>query len=127
LGCHGDRPYVCHGVLGRELLERIGLPRHALVCERHVGAGLEREEIHRRSLPLPDRDMRPESIEEILVCYADKFFSKNAPHPERSRTVAQARRMVAGYGAAQRDRFDGWARLFESDPGPDFPPDGFDS
>jgi uncharacterized protein len=37
LGCHGRKPYVCHGHIGREILEAEGLPRHALAAERHVG------------------------------------------------------------------------------------------
>ena len=40
--CNGTEPYICHGVIGRHLLESIGLFRHALVCERHTGAGLTR-------------------------------------------------------------------------------------
>ena len=34
IGCDGDKPYVCHGYLGRELLGKEGLPECALVCER---------------------------------------------------------------------------------------------
>ncbi|MDE6143268.1 MAG: phosphohydrolase, partial [Muribaculaceae bacterium] len=30
-----------------------------------------------QSLPLPHRDMLPVSIEEKVICYADKFFSKS--------------------------------------------------
>src|SRR5208282_3141034 len=26
IGCYGDKPYICHGYLGRELLEKDGLP-----------------------------------------------------------------------------------------------------
>ncbi|MCP4686901.1 MAG: phosphohydrolase, partial [Desulfobacterales bacterium] len=59
LGCVGKRPYIVHGVLGRELLEEIGLPRHALVCERHVGVGISAEDIKKHDLPLPERDMLP--------------------------------------------------------------------
>ena len=51
--------------------------RHALVCERHTGAGLSVEDIISQSLPLPHRDMLPLSIEEKLICYADKFYSKS--------------------------------------------------
>ncbi len=40
IGCYGDKPYICHGYLGREILDKEGLPGHAMVCERHVGAGL---------------------------------------------------------------------------------------
>jgi len=30
LGCYGDKPYICHGYAGREILEKEGLPAHAL-------------------------------------------------------------------------------------------------
>src|SRR5262245_17215407 len=45
IGCQGDEPYIRHGVIGREILEAEGLPRHAMVCERHIGVGLTIEEI----------------------------------------------------------------------------------
>ena len=75
--CHGDLPYICHGIEGRKILESEGLPRHALVCERHTGSGLTVDDIITQHLPLPHRDMTPQSIEEKLICYADKFFSKS--------------------------------------------------
>jgi uncharacterized protein len=78
IGCHGDQPYLAHGYLGRDLLEKEGFPEHALVCERHVGVGISKEDVINNKLPLPARDMIPISIEEEIVCYADKFFSKNA-------------------------------------------------
>jgi uncharacterized protein len=114
LGCHGDAPYVCHGVLGRRLLEDIGLARHALVCERHVGTGLSAEEIRARRLPLPERDMRPVSLEEEVICYADKFFSKNGRTAEDGRSVAEVAALLAAYGPEQADRFRRWAARFEA-------------
>src|SRR4030043_1221573 len=57
IGCYGDKPYICHGYLGRELLENEGFPRHAPVCERHVGVGLTQKEIEEKNLPVPGRDM----------------------------------------------------------------------
>jgi len=108
--CHGTQPYVCHGVLGRQLLEDHGLPAHALVCERHVGAGICAEEIRTRNLPLPLRNMVPVSVEEQLLCYADKFFSKkNSAKPH---SLAKIRRQLAPFGPVQAARFEGWARLF---------------
>lgn len=77
LGCTGDLPYLCHGVAGRAMLDALKLSRHALVCERHVGVGIGIKQIIQLNLPLPQRDMHPVSVEERLVCYADKFFSKN--------------------------------------------------
>ena len=75
--CFGDLPYICHGIEGRRILENAGLPRHALVCERHTGSGLSVADIVSQNLPLPQRDMLPVSIEEKAICYADKFFSKS--------------------------------------------------
>jgi len=114
LGCHGDRDYICHGYLGRELLEREGLPILALVCERHVGAGLTAGEIAEHHLPLPMRDMLPLSVEEKIICYADKFFSKGKNHRDREKTVEEIRAGFAGYGKAQIARFDALHRLLSS-------------
>lgn len=75
--CYGSLPYICHGVEGRRMLDELALPRHALVCERHTGSGLSCDDIIRQNLPLPHRDMLPISLEEKLICYADKFFSKS--------------------------------------------------
>jgi len=102
LGCTGDLPYVCHGVEGRKILDRIGLKRHGLVCERHVGAGIRADEILRRKLPLPTRDMIPRSPEERLICYADKFFSKtdNGRHEKGIAEIAAGlNRFSPQYGA----------------------------
>ena len=62
LGCYGQHPYLCHGILGRRLLEKIGLPQHALVCERHVGVGISRHNVLDHKLPLPARDMLPPTL-----------------------------------------------------------------
>ena len=73
--CFGTEPYICHGILGAEMLRQEGLPRHARVCERHTGAGLSLNEIVSQNLPLPHQDFLPETLEEQVICYADKFFS----------------------------------------------------
>ena len=110
LGCHGDHPYIRHGTLGRELLEGRGLLRHALVCERHVGVGLSAEDIQRQQLPLPVRDMRPLTIEEEIICYADKFYSKNGPRRPAARTTTEIVTMLRRYGEAPARRFQAWAQ-----------------
>lgn len=76
LDCYGQSPYIHHGIIGRRFLEGEGLPRHALVCERHFLTGVSREDILREGMDLPVRDMLPESWEEKLICYADCFYSK---------------------------------------------------
>ncbi len=77
--CKGEHRYIEHGYLGAEILREEGYPRHALVCERHTGVGITLERIIKKKLPIPHRDMRPVSIEEQIICYADKFYSKSKP------------------------------------------------
>ena len=72
--CFGTHPYICHGYLGSELLMKEGYPRHALVCERHTGAGMSLQSIIEQDLPIPHRDMVPVSMEEQVICFADKFL-----------------------------------------------------
>jgi uncharacterized protein len=114
LGCHGDHPYICHGTLGRELLEGRGLDRHALVCERHVGVGLSAGDIQRQNLPLPVRDMRPLAIEEEIICYADKFYSKSSRQNQAARTTAEIVAMLRRYGEPPVQKFQAWVRRFEN-------------
>ncbi len=116
LGCFGPHPYICHGHLGREILDREGLPRHGLVCERHVGAGLSVSEIQRQGLPLPLRDMTPVSLEERIICYADAFFSKVDDHAAKPLAVVEAE--MARYGPEQAARFEAMVNEFGSRPDP---------
>jgi uncharacterized protein len=112
LDCHGREPYIRHGILGREILERLGMARHGLVCERHVGVGLSAEDIRRAGLPLPERDMRPVSVEEQIICYADKFFSKNGGDTPREKSAAEILAALRPYGEDKVERFMGWVELF---------------
>ncbi len=113
LDCHGDQPYIRHGLLGRQMLEARGLPRHALVCERHVGAGITAADIRRRDLPLPRRDMCPVTIEEKLICYADKFFSKTNGQSEKAQSAQNVVNHLKTYGRRQAETFIRWAARFE--------------
>lgn len=116
LGCHGKYPYICHGFLGRELLDSIGLPGYGLACERHVGAGISLEDIKRFNLPLPMRDMLPVSIEEQIICYADKFFSKNGNGRRKkgAKSIQQIAESLQPYGQDKVERFKSWAEMFEA-------------
>mgnify|MGYP006287047119 CR=1 FL=1 len=114
LDCCGRQPYIRHGVLGRELLEARGLHRHALVCERHVGVGLSLRDIQGQGLPLPERDMRPVTLEEEIVCYADKFFSKSTRPDPAARSIPEIVALLGRHGAPQARRFQAWARRFDN-------------
>ena len=109
--CFGDEPYIRHGVLGAEMMRAEGYPRHARVCERHTGAGLSLKEIEEQGLPLPHVDLLPETLEEKVICYADKFFSKTKL--DREKTLEQAERSVAKHGGEGLRRFKEMEGLFE--------------
>jgi len=108
--CFGDQPYIRHGVLGAELLRNEGFPKHARVCERHTGTGLTQRQIEAQQLPLPHQDFLPETLEEQLICFADKFYSKS--HVEKERSVEKARKKLQKFGEDGIRRFDHWCQLF---------------
>lgn len=55
--------------------------------------------------------MQPETIEEKLICYADKFYSKT--HLDREKTIEQAERSLAKFGGDTLVRFRKMKELFE--------------
>ena len=112
LGCSGPHPYLRHGYLGARILKKEGLPRHALACERHVGVGITRKNVLEKELPLPARDMLPVTLPEKIICYADKFYSKNGSTPPREKSPDQVIEELKNYGIEQVDRFLGWHALF---------------
>ncbi len=95
--CYGTEPYLRHGPIGGELLRKEGFPRHARVAERHTGTGLPGYE--------------PETLEEEIVCYADKFYSKS--HPDRVLTVVQTAESLERFGHDGVLKFLAWAKRFE--------------
>ena len=110
IDCHGDAPYICHGTLGAELLRKEGFPKHAFVAERHTGTGLPLQMIQERKLPLPQRELCPVSLEEQLICFADKFFSKTKLTTEKS--IEKIRLSLAKHGEESVRKFDEWRDLF---------------
>ena len=108
--CFGNRPYIEHGYLGAELMRLEGYPRHALVCERHTGTGLTKEQIESNGWNIPHRDMVPVSVEEQIICYADKFFSKTRLDEEY--TADTARKKLEKFGEEGLRRFDRWTVMF---------------
>ena len=109
--CFGSEPYICHGRLGAEILRKEGYERHARVCERHTGAGITCKEIIAQGLPLPHQDFLPEAMEEKVICYADKFFSKT--HLDREKSIEKAEKSLAKFGEDGVMRFREWERMFE--------------
>lgn len=70
--------YITHGLLGYELLKNEGFDE--TICGfalRHTGVGIDKQDVIDGQLPLPIADYRPQSEEEEIVMYADKFHSKS--------------------------------------------------
>lgn len=95
--CNGEEPYLRHGPIGGELLRKEGYERHARVCERHTGTGLP--------------GFEPETLEEQLVCYADKFYSKSRPN--QVMTVLEVAQSLEKFGHEGVVKFLQWAERFE--------------
>ncbi len=113
LDCHGEDPYIRHGFLGSRLLKEMGLDKHARVCESHVGVGLSAADITRNNLPLPARDMFPETLEEQIICYADKFFSKNGSGENGEKSVQTILKELELLGEDKAATFLAWMERFE--------------
>jgi uncharacterized protein len=80
------------------------------VCERHTGAGITLQQIVEQNLPILPRDLVPETIEEQIICYADKFFSKTKLNKEK--TIEQAILSLSKFGEEGVRRFIHWSEMF---------------
>jgi uncharacterized protein len=112
IGCFGNLPYLAHGYKGRELLENEGLHHIAPVCERHIGVGITIDDIRNNSLPIPLRDMTPQTIEEKIICYADKFYSKSASNLSQPKALAKVQKSLRKYGEEKWKVFEEMMNLF---------------
>ena len=112
--CTGTEPYIAHGLIGAQMLRELAadssLEPYARICERHTGSGLTAAEIQQEGLPLPQKDFLPETLEEKLICLADKFFSKSGNMQEKP--LAKIRKSMAKFGQPALDRFDELCRTF---------------
>lgn len=105
IACSGEHPYIAHGIIGRQLLESYGLYAHALICERHIGVGLTKEEVLALNKDLPVRDMLPLSLEEKIVCVADNFYSKEDKWLLRPKPLSLILKNLERYGSDKTRRF----------------------
>lgn len=112
--CEGTEHYICHGTIGAEMLRSFdpSLELEARICERHTGAGLTAQDILTQQLPItPVRELLPVSLEEQLVCLADKFYSKSGD-PSAEKPIERVRRSMMKFGTDSMQRFDAMCALF---------------
>lgn len=104
--CHGTEPYIKHGVIGADMITEFyngntdAYPvadKIRRICARHTGTGLP--------------GLEPETTEEKIVCYADKFFSKT--RPERQKTYEEAMHSLEKFGKDGLVIFSQWHDMFQ--------------
>jgi len=62
---------VNHALVGGKIARSLGLPNSVVsIIERHAGGGIPKEEA--KKLGWPAKDYLPKTLEEKIVCYADK-------------------------------------------------------
>ena len=64
---------IAHGLIGGEILRKLGFEEFAGFAESHIGAGIPRDEAV--ELGLPEKDFVPKTLEQKVVAYADKFVA----------------------------------------------------
>ncbi|MBN1801166.1 MAG: HDIG domain-containing protein [Candidatus Lokiarchaeota archaeon] len=63
-----------HGIEGGKILKKRGFPESvARICERHILGGLDKDDA--REVGLPIKNYLPETMEEKIVCLADKYMT----------------------------------------------------
>ncbi|MBO5960386.1 MAG: HDIG domain-containing protein [Paludibacteraceae bacterium] len=111
IGCNGTHQYIEHGYLGADLLRNEGLPKHALVAERHTGTGITHWQIVTQNLPIPtNRTYQPDTLEEKIVSYADKFYSKT--HLDTCANTEKILKKLIKFGDESVQRFQMWDNIF---------------
>ena len=100
--------YLQHGIFGGKMLRKEGFCKEALIAERHIGAGLSREYIMQNNLPLSKKDFLPITLEQKIICYADKFHSKSG----KIDTIDSIKKEMKGFGKESLRRFLELDKLF---------------
>ena len=63
-----------HGIIGGKILRERGFPKElARICETHILGGLDKDDT--RNLGLPQQDYIPQTLEEKIICLADKLIA----------------------------------------------------
>ncbi len=71
---------IMHGVEGARMATELGLPQSIVnIIERHLGAGIPKEEA--ATLGLPVKDYLPLTLEEKIVAHADNLVDNDREHP----------------------------------------------
>ena len=70
----GSNVSLHHGIKGSSILRKEGLYEFALIAERHLGAGISKEDIRKQKIDLPMKDYLPKTKEEKIITCADNLI-----------------------------------------------------
>lgn len=56
--------------------------------------------------------MIPLSVEEQIICFADKFFSKNSDFLLKEKQIERIREYIIKFGEDKIKKFDEWVKIF---------------
>jgi len=71
--CPPGKDSIKHGIKGAKILRKEGFEEYALVAERHIGAGISKQDIKKQKLDLPIKDYIPKTKEEKIITHADNL------------------------------------------------------
>ncbi|HHP7241328.1 MAG TPA: HD domain-containing protein [Cyclobacteriaceae bacterium] len=114
IACHGNLPYIMHVKAGKRILSSEGLPDHARIAENHIGVGnTTSEEIIQSGLSLPAEAIICEKLEDMIISYADLFYSKVPGKLFEEKSLNQIRSEVSNYGKKHMETLELWIKAFE--------------
>ena len=71
---------VDHAIIGAQMAQTLGLPESVIrIMKRHVGAGISADEAAK--IGWPKDTYMPQTLEEKVVCYADKLIDHGKRKP----------------------------------------------
>ena len=89
---------IDHAVVGAEIASELGLPEAVgRIIERHIGAGITKEQA--QLLGLPERDFVPETLEEKIVAHADNLVAGDERVSVQEAVAGLTRRGLADVAA----------------------------
>ena len=90
---------ITHGIAGAKIMQPIS-PEIALVCERHIGAGIDRKEAEKLGLPV--KDYLPVTLEEKVIAHADNLIEGDRIVPINETVKKFESRLGIGHPAVKR-------------------------
>lgn len=96
---------IQHAVVGAEIARSLKLPPEVInIIERHLGAGIPREEAI--SLGLPEKDYLPITLEEKIVTHADNLIEDNKKVAIAHEITKAEKKQKYGYAKRLRELHD---------------------